>query len=362
MAADELVVLSHLRWVFVWQRPQQLISRLARSRRTWFVEEPWSTWVARPTLRTEEHPSVTRVWLDVPGEHEWHVPFTDARAAGYADDLVALLGRAAGRTVWLYTPMALELARALEPELLVYDVMDDLAAFAKAPPELRERQREALERADVVFAGGRSLHRGVAGVRPDAHLFPSGIEPEHFGAALAARSRRDRPVAGYVGVIDERLDLELVRGLAAALPDWDVQLVGPVIEKIDLASVPRADNIVYVGMQPYERLPELMAGFDVALMPFALNEATRSISPTKTLEYLAAGLPVVSTRIADVVADFGHVVRFADDAEGFADACRRALEDDPAARAERVRPLLDELSWDSIAARMDEILRAAVPA
>ena len=310
-------------------------------------------------MRTEDHPGVTRVWLDVHGEPEWHVPFDDPRAAGYADALVELVGPASERTVWLYTPMALELARALDPTLLVYDVMDDLAAFAKAPPELRERQREALEAADVVFTGGRSLHRAVSEIRPDAHLFPSGVEPEHWAPARRSRGETDRPVAGYVGVIDERLDLDLIRRLASALPDWEIRMVGPVIEKIDRESVPRARNITYLGKQAYERLPELMRDFDVALMPFALNDATRSISPTKTLEYLAAGLPVVSTRIEDVVAGYGDVVELADDAEEFAAACRRLLASDDAERAERVQPLLDALTWDAIAARMAAIVAEA---
>ena len=355
----DLVVLSHLRWVFVWQRPQQLISRLApRYDRVWFVEEPWATWVARSAVRTEQHDAVTRVWIDVPAtEYEWNVPFTDPRASGYGDELAELVG--SGPTVWLYTPMALHLARALEPSPLVYDVMDDLASFAKAPPELRALQDEALVEADVVFAGGRSLHRGVLDRRPDAHRFPSGVDPDDYAAARAARDEHERPVAGYVGVIDERLDLELIAGLARELPDWEIQMVGPVIEKIDPRSVPRADNIVYTGMQPYERLPELMGGFDVALMPFALNEATRSISPTKTLEYLASGLPVVSTRVPDVAADYGEVVRLADDAGGFADACRAALAEDAAARDRRAEPLLASFHWDSIAERMASVIESA---
>jgi glycosyltransferase involved in cell wall biosynthesis len=358
LPAEELVVLSHLRWIFVWQRPQHLISRIGRTRRTWFVEEPWATWVTRPTVRTEEHPPVTRVWMDVPGDREWHVPFADPRAAGYGAELAKLLGPPQGRRiVWLYTPMALDLARALEPSVVVYDVMDDLAAFAKAPPELRERQRELLETADVVFAGGRSLQRGVADVRPDAHLFPSGVDREHYAPAREVRG--PGRVAGYVGVIDERLDYELIADLAAALPDWEIRMIGPVIEKIDVDSVPRAPNIVYLGKQEYDGLPRLMGELDVALMPFALNDATRSISPTKTLEYLAAGLPVVSTRVPDVVADYAEVVELADDGVGFAGACVRAAREDATVRDARVEPLLDDLSWDSIADRMDALLSGA---
>lgn len=189
--------------------------------------------------------------------------------------------------------------------------------------------------------------------------FPSGVDPEHYAAARTLRRRRGRPVAGYVGVVDERLDLTLVAGLAAALPDWEVRVVGPVA-KIDVASLPQAPNLAYLGKMGYERLPEVMAGFDVALMPFALNEATRSISPTKTLEYLAAGLPVVSTRVPDVAADFAGVVALADGAAGFAAACRAALAEDPEARAARVAPLLGRSTWDAIAADMDDLITRAV--
>jgi glycosyltransferase involved in cell wall biosynthesis len=217
---------------------------------------------------------------------------------------------------------------------------------------MRANQERLLAEADVVFTGGRSIHAGIAG-RTDApvHLFPSGVEPEHYAAARAHRAGRERPVAGYVGVVDERIDLELLAGLAERLPDWDVKMVGPVF-KIDEADLPRAANLHYPGMQPYDALPEVMGGFDVALMPFALNEATRSISPTKTLEYLAAGLPVVSTRVPDVVAGYRGVVDLQDDADGFADACRRVLRDGIDARDAKVRPLLRLHHWDTIAARM----------
>jgi glycosyltransferase involved in cell wall biosynthesis len=303
---------------------------------------------------------VTRVWLDVPGEHEWNVPFDDARATGYGELLAELLGPArGGRVAWLYTPLALPLARALEPSRLVYAVMDDLAAFAKAPPGLSERQDEALAAADVVFAGGRSLLAGIASRRPVAHLFASGVDADDYAAAREAPRRAGRPSAGYVGVVDERLDLELVCGLAELLPEWEIRLIGPVIEKIDPASVPRAPNIAYTGMQPYERLPGLMGELTVGLMPFALNAATRSISPTETLEYLAAGLPVVSTRVPDVVADFGDVVALAEDAEGFAASCSEALALDRDAHARRVRPLLEVNGWDAIAERMGALVEAA---
>jgi len=362
----ELVVLSHLRWVFVWQRPQHIVSRLAARHRTWFVEEPLATPDATEVrLRAEQHGAVTRVWLEVPGP-ERHVGFADPVAGGYAGLLAAHLAAepaATGvhRTTWLYTPMALELAQAIGWDRLVYDVMDDLAAFKGAPRELQLRQAQALKAAHVVFTGGRSLHRSVVARRPaGTHLFPSGVEPEHFAGARRRRTaerRTGRPVAGYVGVIDERLDLDLLAGLAGALPDWDIEVVGPVV-KIDAASLPAAPNLRYPGARPYGELPDVMAGFDVGLMPFALNEATRSISPTKTLEYLAAGLPVVSTRVPDVVAEYETIVDLADDAAAFAAACRARRDGPDEIAAARVETVLHRQHWDSIAARMDELITA----
>lgn len=352
---NDLVVLSHLRWTFVWQRPQHLVSRLAADRRVWFVEEPLATETSRPRIRYEAHGPVTRVWLEVPGP-ERHISFDDALADVYRGDLPALIGDGTPCDAWLYTPLALGVAQSLSPSLLVYDVMDDLASFKGAAHSLELRHVQALKAADVVFTGGRSLYRAVLQHRAEGtHLFPSGVEPEHYAVAVGRRRRRERPVAGYVGVVDERIDLPLLGDLATALPDWDVQVVGPVV-KIDPATLPQAPNLSYLGPRPYPMLPDVMAGFDVALMPFALNEATRSISPTKTLEYLAAGLPVVSTRVPDVVADHGSVVDFQDDGAGFADACRRVLRHDRARRAETAQPLLHWQHWDTIASRMDTIL------
>jgi glycosyltransferase involved in cell wall biosynthesis len=355
--APELVVLSHLRWTFVWQRPQHLVSRLARGRRTWFVEEPLPVQgLDEPRLMVEDHGAVQRVWLEVDGLPGTHVCFSDPRAAVYERLLDEHLGRSENRTAWLYTPMALPLARACAATVVVYDVMDDLAAFKGASPELVLRQRQALKRADVVFTGGRSLHASIVARRPEGtHCFPSGVDPDHYAPAVQLRTPAPTRVAGYVGVIDERLDLDLIATLAASLPDWEIRMVGPVV-KIDPATLPKAENITYPGPAAYSDLPHVMAGFDVALMPFAMNEATRSISPTKTLEYLAAGLPVVSTRVPDVVTDFGELVDLQDDGAGFADACRRVERHSQVSRAAKAKPLLHRHHWDTIAQHMEELI------
>jgi glycosyltransferase involved in cell wall biosynthesis len=317
--------------------------------------------VTRPHLEHEERDGVTRVWLVVPpGARAAEVHGFDADGGEHYGDLVAALlsdhGRPAAPDVWLYTPAALDIAMRLQPGRLVYDVMDDLAAFKDAPEGLRLRQRRTLAKADVVFTGGRSLHRSVAASgRADAHLFPSGVETAHY--AQCRRLRRAGPpnVAGYVGVVDERLDLSLLADLADRLPDWTIRVVGPVT-KIDPATLPQAPNIEYLGMTPYQHLPEVMAGLHVALMPFALNEATRSISPTKTLEYLAAGLPVISTRVPDVVADYRGVVDLADDGAGFAAACERAMERLADGRDHRIPLVKAEHEWDDIAEQMARVL------
>ncbi|HUR13317.1 MAG TPA: glycosyltransferase [Mycobacteriales bacterium] len=348
----DLIVLSHLRWDWVWQRPQHLISRLSRDRHTWFVEEPRHGDVTSPQLVTQDAGCVTRVWLELPPEeavNAWSTPQT-AWVAPLMDEL---LGPATPRDVWLYAPTAVQVARALHPRVLVYDVMDDLASFADAPPEMELRMRLALDIADIAFAGGPSLYRSAASVRGESRtrLYPSGVECEHYERSRDLRTSHPRPVVGYVGVIDERLDLDLLAGLATALPEWDVQMVGPVT-KIDPATLPQAPNLHYLGMKAYDELPAVMAGFDVAMMPFALNEATRSISPTKTLEYLAAGLPVVSTRVPDVVSEWGSVVHLVDDAQETATACAHVLTHDAAARDARLAPLRRRHEWDAIAAAM----------
>ena len=366
----DLVVLSHLRWTWVWQRPQHLVSRFAALREaagatTWFVEEPVFADVDAPVLKTEHRDGIVRAWLEVPSRANQpaHIGF-DAREAGpYVTLLRAALAELGSpeRDVLVYTPLALDLARELDPQQLSYDIMDDLASFKNASPGLKLAQRRLLAAADVIFAGGRSLHESAqAQSSKECHLFPSGVDTSHYEASRSLRDARagsGRKVAGYVGVIDERVDLELIAGLAQALPDWTIRIVGPTA-KIDPDDRPREANIEYPGMASYDDLPQVMAEFDVALMPFALNEATRSISPTKTLEYLAAGLPVVSTRVADVVADYTGVVHFADTALDFAHACTIVVGHSLAERDALLAPLQHSRDWNTIASSMADLMDA----
>lgn len=360
----DLICLSHLRWRFVFQRPQHLMTRAARSRRVFFVEEPVET--AGPArLVVERDPS--GVYVAVP-----HVP-PGATPEGRALLQRAMLERliAAAEVTrgvfWYWTPMALSFTRGFDPVAVVFDCMDHLAGFAYAPRELIDLENELLARADLVFTGGRSLFESRRGRHPDVHLFPSSVDVAHFAQARLGlpepADQRDipHPRLGYCGVIDERMDLELIDGLAALRPDWQFVLVGPTA-KIDPAQLPRRANVHLPGQRAYADLPAYLGGWDVALLPFARNDATRFISPTKTPEYLAAGRPVVSTSIRDVVSPYGELglVRIADTVESFAAAVEEALAGPAPGWQARVDAFLADLSWDrtweSMAALIDGLL------
>jgi UDP-galactopyranose mutase len=339
-----------LRWRGVWQRPNHLLSRIARDVPVIVLEEPL---VDDDDARDEDE--VVRydgVTVVTPHRTAKPADALDARAL----DTVRTLADGRRALVWLYTPMMLALADAFPGAPLVYDKMDELAKFANADPRIAPREEALLARADLVFSGGRSLFRSVEGRARNARCYASGVDVEHFERARGADVHpelapyRGGPVFGYVGVIDERIDLELVAALAEAYPGATVAMVGPRA-KISDAALPRRANIAYLGKREYEELPALLAGFDVALMPFALNEHTENISPTKTLEYLAAGLPVVSTAVPDVVADHADVVHVARDRAHFVELVAHARhEDEPRAllAARKTRAA----TWDAIAASM----------
>ena len=333
-----LLVFSHLRWNFVYQRPQHLLSRLAQRYPVVFFEEPMHTAGDARLESITAAPGVTvlrpHTPVQAPGYADAQMPVLRELLAGYlaASDLEAPV------YAWAYTPLALPLVETARPARVIYDCMDALTHFKHAPPELAAREEALMARADVVFCGGVSLYRARADRHANIHCFPSSVDAEHFKprvtAAADPQAHLARPRIGYCGVIDERIDLGLVREAALARPEWQFSLVGPVI-KIDPAEVPALPNVHAFGQQPYEALPRYMAGWDVAMMPFALNDATRFISPTKTLEYLAAGKPVVSTPVADVVTSYQGVVEIVDSAAAFVAACETLLAEEGETRARR---------------------------
>jgi glycosyltransferase involved in cell wall biosynthesis len=359
-----IVVFSHLRWDFVFQRPQHLLSRLAQHYPVLFVEEPEYDAGAPCMQRSEPAPNVTvcraRTPIRAPGFHDEQLRLLQP--------MIAELAPPGEETIaWFYTPMALPLLQSLRPRLVVYDCMDELASFKNPPKQLLQRESALLNIADLVFAGGPSLYEAKKHRHPHVHCFPSSVDVGHFRQALdRGRSHPQQahiphPRLGFYGVLDERFDPELVDQVAAARPDWQFVLAGPVV-KIDPERLPRRPNIHYLGQQQYAALPDLLAGWDVCLMPFAINEATKFISPTKVLEYMAAQLPIVGTPIADVANPYGHVVAIARDAQEFTAACAAALAQTPAQRArmsEAMQAIVAATSWDNTVAQMRALIDAA---
>ena len=365
----DLVCLSHLRWDFVYQRPQHLLSRAAQDTRVFYVEEPVA---GEGPPRMDVRVTGQGVHVAVP-----HLPpGLDAAATQAAQRtlLAALLAEHGVHdpVLWYYTPMALDVTRGVRASAVVYDVMDELSLFRFAPPTLLEREAELYRVADVVFTGGRSLYEAKRDRHPNVHLFPSSVDAAHFARARAAeadpadQAAIPHPRLGFFGVIDERMDTALVAEVADRRPDWQIVLVGPVV-KIDPAELPRRANLHYLGGKQYDELPAYIAGWDVAMMPWALNDATRFISPTKTPEYLAAGRPVVSTPVADVVHTYGgeRLVRIATTPDEFvaeAEAALAASDEERAAWLARADALLARTSWDRTWARMRaEVLDVLAP-
>ncbi|HEX8537344.1 MAG TPA: glycosyltransferase family 1 protein [Cystobacter sp.] len=359
----DLVCFSHLRWNFVFQRPQHLLSRFARERRVFFFEEPIYD-RKQPRLHVTRSPE--GVWVAVP-----HLPEgldeqqSMAMQRALLDEM--LVRHDVRRYVsWYYTPMALPFTRHLEPLAEVYDCMDELSAFRGAPPALLHREAELLERVDLVFTGGQSLYEAKRDRHHSVHAFPSSVDVAHFATARrpiqepADQAAIPHPRLGFFGVVDERMDLALLEAVADARPDWQLVIIGPVV-KIDPASLPKRPNLHFLGGKLYTELPTYLSGWDVALLPFARNESTRFISPTKTPEYLAAGKPVVSTSIRDVVRPYGDLglVHIADAPEDFVRACEAAMAEDRTTWLPRVDAHLATMSWDSTWAHMKTLLDAA---
>jgi UDP-galactopyranose mutase len=359
-----LICLSHLRWNFVFQRPQHLMTRCARGRAVYFVEEPIREGTAAPSLRIERSSHVTVVVPCLPADMDAADAFAVQRSL---IDALIDQERLANYVLWYYTPLALAFTDHLQPLAVVYDCMDELSGFKGASPALKAYETELFRRASLVLTGGQSLFEAKRHLHRNIHPFPSSVDVEHF--AEARRATNDpadqkaigRPRLGFFGVIDERMDLELLDGIAAARPDWQLVMLGPVV-KIDPATLPRRPNIHYLGAKSYEELPRYIAGWDVALMPFARNGATRFISPTKTPEYMAAGRPVVSTSIRDVVRPYGQLglVRIADDVSAFVQACAAAMAEDPVERRTRADAFLRQTSWDGTWTRISSLVDDAV--
>ncbi|HKY26911.1 MAG TPA: glycosyltransferase family 1 protein [Pyrinomonadaceae bacterium] len=368
-AQPDLICFSHLRWDFVYQRPQHLLKRCAATRRVFFVEEPAFDNGSMHLNVRECEGGIKIVVPHLPEGLQSEI----ATTAVLKDMILRLITEhhISNYLTWYYTPMALDFSRHLKPLGVIYDCMDELSAFKGAPESLVLRERELFKIADLVFTGGQSLYEVKRNLHPSVHAFPSSIDREHFMQARASlpepadQKHIAQPRLGFFGVIDERFDTNLLDEIARLRPDYQFVMIGPVV-KISEDSLPRRSNIHYLGGKKYQELPAYIAGWDVALLLFAQNEATRFISPTKTPEYLAAGKPVVSTPIKDVVFPYGQLglVRIAGDATEFVEAIDAALAERSRQRdwLSQVDTFLANMSWDETWSRMSQLVDQMVAA
>lgn len=357
----DMICLSHLRWNFVFQRPQHIMSRFRKHQRVFFIEEP--VYDAPSSYNEITQDPDSQVWVVTP-----HLPGgseADVESQRALLDLFIASMRIKNYILWYYSPMYLPFTQHLNPDLIVYDCMDELSAFRFAPPSLRYYEKLLMEKADLVFTGGHHLYEAKKDQHTNIHPFPSSIDKAHFARAREFNADPEdqadipHPRIGFYGVVDERFNTQLLADLAAECPQWQFVILGPVL-KIDVGSLPRQRNIHYLGQRTYKELPDYLSGWDVAFMPFALNESTKYISPTKTPEYLAGGKPVVSTSIRDVVTPYGekNLVCIADTPEEFKAAISHLIEyGNNSSWKARVDSFLANNSWDHTCHQMAKLVR-----
>ena len=368
--AAPIICMCHLGWDWVWQRPQQFLSRFSKKHAVLFVETYCTDTPSTYTqLRTpEKYPNVVVAEVHVP-QARWHDgEYVDSQRLQAVRSLLSdeLAGRFESPVLWFYDPMAVTaFAGQLEERLIVYDCMDELAQFKGAPPELLNREKQLLKVADVVFCGGRKMREKRLPLNANCHFYGTGVDIAHFGKARTAElpiapelAGMKGPILGYFGVVDERIDYDLLAKLAEARSDWHVVVVGPAA-KVDPNEFPRRENLHFIGGRPYDQLPALTKAFSVCLMPFAINAATEYINPTKALEYMAAGKPVVSTAINEVKTNFSSVARVASTHQEFITACIREAESPSAGRVKAGLRLAAENTWEAICARMESHIAEA---
>ena len=362
----DLVCFSHLRWDFVYQRPQHLLSRSARERRVFFIEEPEVSDAPAHMKMEKDQSGVIVVKPYLPfglNEEENNAAMQNLVDQFLAEEVDKYI-------LWYYNPMVLNFSRHLKPALTVYDCMDELSLFKGAPARLQDLEQELLDRADLIFTGGQTLYEAKRKGHDNVYLFPSSIDASHFEQARKKQTDPDdqadipRPRLGFFGVIDERMDMDLLAELAQAKPDWHLVMLGPVV-KIDPENLPALPNIHYLGMKSYDQLPQYLANWDITLLPFALNDSTRFISPTKIPEYLAGGKPVVSTPIQDVIQPYGSqkLVSIAATAGEFVRAIENILQsrtEDTAEWLTRVDRQLSQNSWDYTWKRMMTLIESSM--
>lgn len=348
----DMIVFCHLRWQFVYQRPQHIISRLASNMKVLFIEEP---------VHHHHDDNLSGNLMVITEKLHVLQPYVKD-----IESIIAILPHyIKNKTIpigWFYSASFSPLLEQINFETVIYDCMDELSLFKGASVHLINQEKYLMAHADIVFTGGKSLYESKKQLHSNVYCFPSSVDEAHFAQALngispaADIASLPKPIVGYYGVIDERIDLDLLHKCAKKLPDVSFVMIGP-LAKIEDADLPKENNIHYLGMKSYNELPHYLKAFDIAMMPFALNDATKYISPTKTLEYMAAGKPIISTKITDVVRDYSQSVTLIENEGEFCDAIETLLTKKRLEMEMEYNKILEKTSWNATADKMETIIK-----
>lgn len=359
---NDIIIFSHLRWHHVTQRPQHITKLLSQHHKVLFVEEPIAP--GKYFSGTPQIEKIDENLTVLTPRMEWCS--WDCMSARYKKIVGDFLDKNTYHNplFWFYSPNFVNILDAFSPEIVVYDCMDELSKFKFADPKLVQREQKLLSLADVVFTGGKSLYNEKKKYHTNAHCFPSSVDAKHFmvnnktAEVPSDLAGIPQPIIGFYGVIDERIDFSLLHATATLLPDVSFVMIGP-LAKVTEEELPKAKNLHYLGPKNYKELPSYLTQFRVAMMPFARNEATEFISPTKTLEFMAAGKPIVSTPIRDVVSDYSHIVEIADTPASFAHAITHLLNENDSQRKTREQEeaaIVKKTSWKNTVTKMRQII------
>jgi len=345
----DIVCFAEHGWNFTSDRPQHLLKRFAKGFRVFYIESPA---FHANTDRYDITLTDEQVIVVVP--HLQGDPTQQDVTTRWRELLIRLFNeeRIDSYIFWYYTPQALKVSNHFTPDLVIYDCMD-------RPSEtdvMHESEHELLEFADVVFTSGQRVFEATRKLHENTYLFPNSIDRDHFAAARAFKfdppdqANIPHPRFGFFGEIDQRIDFDLLVTVSKKRPQWHFILVGSVVN-VSASQLPNYRNFHYLGAKRYEELPHYIGGWDITMIPFAHNDYTRFINPIKTAEYLAAGKPVISAPITDVIRPYGisGLVSIAGTANEFVKVAEEMLAADQEAKSTwlyKVDRYLAGQSWD----------------